>query len=163
MTVEHTVFTPGRENERDEANRVFHQAVYDMLSQLEQRRSDGYARLYGSEEARKNDYYSLRGPHVVVLKGVPGFERHGKRFVRMFLLDTAAKAAGAPRGAAVGTKPDPARKQLVKKWWEIQGPREDAYAFDSDGKDVPLRAVLGGKQVFTPCVKTEIERNGTTT
>lgn len=73
----------------------------------------------------------------------------------MFSLDAAAEAAGAPRGVATGIKPDPEYRKFLKEWQKIQWAREDACDGDDQGEDVPLRAVLGGMQRFTPWRENE--------
>src|SRR5215216_3438381 len=64
------------------------------------------------------------------------------------------------RGAAKDAKPDPEYRKFLKQWQEIQWAREEA-ARERDevdwrwGDDVPLRAVLGGMQRFTPWRENE--------
>ena len=66
----------------------------------------------------------------------------------------------AMRGAAKDAKPDPEYRKFLKQWQQIQWAREDA-ARERDevdwrwGDDVPLRAVLGGMQRFTPWRENE--------
>src|SRR5829696_4068533 len=143
-----TKFTPWREN-----------GWGDNLDAVERRRWETYARHYHLREARGRDRDSARGP-AVMLKPTPYFERWGRRFVRMFPLDILAEAAGAPRGTAKGSKPDPEYRQFLKDWQKVQWAREDAAMAEygdswEHGGDVPLRAVLGGIQDFTPWRENE--------
>ena len=118
-----------------------------------------YARDYHLREARERDRDGARGP-ALMLKPTPHFERWGRRFVRMFEIDVIAQEAGAPRGAAKDAKPDPEYRKFLKQWQQIQWAREDAASERDEvdwewGDDVPLRAVLGGMQRFTPWRETE--------
>jgi hypothetical protein len=115
--------------------------------------SDGFVR-YEVAQAREHDRDSHYGPYVRLQTTTPDFERWGRRYVRMFSLDVMAEAAGAPRGGAIGIKPDPEYRRFLTEWQKVQWAREDAYD-DGDGEDVPLRAVLGGMQRFTPWRENE--------
>jgi hypothetical protein len=115
--------------------------------------SDGFVR-YEVAQAREHDRDSYYGPYARLQTTTPDFERWGRRYVRMFSLDVMAEEAGAPRGGAIGIKPDPEYRKFLKEWQKVQWAREDAYD-DGDGEDVPLRAVLGGMQRFTPWRENE--------
>jgi hypothetical protein len=120
---------------------------------MERKRWQTYARHYAIAEARERDRDSHCGPYVGLQTTTSDFERWGRRFVRMFALDLAAEATGAPRGGAMGTKPDPKYREFLKEWQKVQWAREDAAGDEDD--DVPLRAVLGGMQRFTPWRENE--------
>jgi hypothetical protein len=70
-----------------------------------------------------------------------------------------ASGGAIVRGGAKDSKPDPEYRQFLKDWQMVQWAREDA-AMAEDGDsweydDVPLRAVLGGMQRFTPWRENE--------
>jgi hypothetical protein len=160
------VFTPWRENEptpeRDD------DATLDALEQMGyrverpwlQRLSDTYSATYHLEAARERDRDNIKGPWVPLWSRLDGcdmdrFERWGRRYVRIFALDGLCTLCDGKvrRGGAIGVKPDEAWQDMVRRWWKIQGPREDLQ--DLEDLDVPLRTVLGGKQVFTPWRENE--------
>src|SRR5215217_5041893 len=70
-----------------------------------------------------------------------------------------ASGGAIVRGGAKDSKPDPEYRQFLKDWQKVQWAREDAaMAEDADSwehDDVPLRAVLGGMQRFTPWRENE--------
>jgi hypothetical protein len=148
-----TNFTPGRENEL-----VVELDGLGITDSMERGRWETYGRYYALREARERDRDSQHGPYTVLWNNVPSFERRGRRFVRTFSLDAVAEAAGAPRGGATGTKPDPEYRTFLKEWQKVQWAREDTCDGDDQdvfGEDVPLRAVLGGMQRFMPWRETE--------
>src|SRR5688572_28149215 len=132
MTAEKTVFHGRCEN-------GFDAAIKKILSSFDY--GFGDARPYSESShkrqevarARERDRDSRCGPYTLVLKNVPGFERWGRRFVRMFALDLVAEAAGAPRGGAIKVKPDPEYRNFLKDWQQVQWAREDAYTAKNDG------------------------------
>ena len=149
-----TNYTPGHENElADELDGI------GITDSMERGRWETYARHYAGREARERDRDSLSGPYVR-WRNVPNFERWGRRLVRMFALDVVPQEARATRGGATRIKPDPEFRKFLKEWQQVQWAREDAYNDDHGNdelftEDVPLRAVLGGMQVFTPWRENE--------
>jgi hypothetical protein len=137
-----TEFTPWRENDYD--------------APIDPRRF-GYPSLYELARARERDRHSEHDPYTVLWPNVPNFERWGRRFVRMFALDPVAEAAGAPRGGGVRIERDPEYRKFLREWQKVQWAREDAWTpeMQDDDEDVPLRAVLGGIQDFTPWRENE--------
>lgn len=127
-----------------------------ITDSMERGRWETYGRYYALREARERDRDSSTRP-LPRWESMDGFDmnhfaRWGRRFVRMFSLDLLAEAAGAPRGGAIGIEPDPEYREFLKEWWKIQWARE---AVADDEEDAPLRAVLGGMQVFTPWRENE--------
>jgi hypothetical protein len=108
---------------------------------------------------RERDLYSPKSPSLFVWKSIGGrsmahIENMGRRFTARAALDN-LPLPNVRRGGALGAKPDPVYRKFLKDWQEIQWAREDAATddegnFDPYGADVPLRAVLGGMQLFTP-------------
>ena len=149
-----TNYTPGHENElADELDGI------GITDSMERGRWETYARHYAGREARERERDSLSGPYVR-WRNVPNFERWGRRLVRMFALDVVPQEARATRGGATRIKPDPEFRKFLKEWQQVQWAREDAYNDDHGNdelftEDVPLRAVLGGMQVFTPWRENE--------
>ncbi len=121
--------------------------------------------------AREADRDS-RAQLILRPKTTPNFKLYGRHFFRVFAMDDYVSHAGldgkVKRGGAIGVKPDPEWRKFLKEWQKIQWAREDLYEEPHEwggGEDVPLRAVLGGKRVFTPChgVKTKRTAIGTAT
>jgi hypothetical protein len=115
--------------------------------------SESVLRREGVEKARGRDRDSCRAP-TAMLKPTPHFERWGRRFVRLFAVDNLARLLGADRGAALTAAPDEELRSKIALFKDIQAAREDAFEFTGrgkyGGKDVPMRAALGGLQDFTP-------------
>jgi len=143
-----TRFTPRRENDLD-----------PYLVKL----TDGYLH-YEVDRAREADRDSLPGPTMFVRKSLDGFDmgrlKRGRRFVRQVALDNlAAQEIGVTRGRAIAPKPSEEYRKFLKDWQKIQWAREDAYSgnrpLEDLREDAPLRAILGGLQVFTPWRETD--------
>jgi hypothetical protein len=111
----------------------------------------------GEEEARRlvavsEDQYSRTRLLIRWAKAdgsfPPDFERWGRRFVRMLAMDEVTQLLGAERGNALRLQPNEELRRKIALFKGIQAAREDAY--ETTGKEPPLRAGLGGMQVFTP-------------
>jgi hypothetical protein len=158
-----TNFTPWREN-----------GWGDNLDDSEQRRWEAYARYYHLRDARERDRDSLPGPTIFVRKSLfdMGRLQRARRFVRQVNLDNlVAQKIGVVRGRAIAPKPDPEYRKFLKDWQQVQWAREDLaeeeYIRRGDwasgfrefsleyAKDVPIRAILGGMQLFTPWRENE--------
>jgi hypothetical protein len=183
MTAEKTRFTPWRENGYT-AHGAAHEAYYHSLDKaygipfkdfvqafdFEQWRNTDQRRRIAA--TRKGDLYSLKSPSLFVWKSIGGrsmahIENMGRRFTARAALDN-LPLTNVQRGGALRAKPDPEYRNFLKDWQQVQWAREDAYtpkndaALEDFAEDVPLRAVLGGMQLFTPGVKTKMKRTGTT-
>jgi hypothetical protein len=117
-----------------------------------------------SSGARENDRYSHCGPYTRLQTTPPDVERWDRRFTRQVALDNIVLLdANIERGGALGAKPDPDYRNFLKEWQQVQWAREDFYDGDRPledlGDDVPLRAVLGGMQLFTTWRENENEED----
>jgi hypothetical protein len=150
-TSEQTNFTPGRENHFTDILEMFG-LNFEEGERCYSR--SGFMRA-AVQRARDADQGS-RTPLVLWWRGefTPGFERHGRHFVRQIALDTLAQMAGAARGGALTAQPDGELRRKIALFKRIQAAREAAFEFTGKGKyggkDVPARLGLGGLQDFTP-------------
>jgi hypothetical protein len=176
MTAEKTVFTPWRENSYT-AHGAAHEAyassgdkVYGIPFKhfvegfvFEEWRNTDQRRQIAA--ARKRDLYSLKSPSLFVWKSIGGrsmahIENTARRFTGRARLDN-LPLTNVQRGGALRAKPDPEYRNFLKDWQQVQWAREDAYTEKNNGslddfaEDVPLRAVLGGMQDFTPWRENE--------